>query len=329
MARMQALLPIVRLAAAALLAAAGSAVSAAPGILYDLGGTADRSFNQAAREGAERWRAESGKAYLEAQPADATQREPMLRALVERGADPIVVLGFAQKAALEQVARAFPQRRFAIVDATVDLPNVQSILFREHEGSFLVGMMAAMASRTGTVGFVGGMDSPLIRRFQCGYEQGARHVDPKATVRAAMAGTTPAAWTDPPRGAALAREQFAAGADVVFAAAGLTGIGVYQAARDAGRLAIGVDVNQNGLQPGTLLTSMVKRIDVAVYRAFAGTRSGTVSLGLKEGGVDYAMDENNAPLVTAQMQRRVDAAKAAIVAGSLPVADYAGGVGCR
>ncbi len=233
-----------------------------------------------------------------------------------------MVVGFAQKTALEQVARAFPRLRFAIIDATVDLPNVQSIVFREHEGSFLVGMMAAMASRTATVGFVGGMDSPLIRRFECGYAQGARHVDPNVTLRTAMAGTTPAAWSDPPRGAELARAQFAAGADVVFAAAGPTGLGVYQAARDAGRLAIGVDVNQNGLQPGTMLTSMIKRVDVAVYRAFTHPQHGTVSLGLKEDGVGYAMDATNEALVTPQMRRRVETARAAIIGGGLRVVDY-------
>jgi len=328
MRRMHPFATLARVAAAALLLAAGTAV-AAPAIVYDLGGTSDRSFNQAAREGAERWRAESNTPYLEAQPTDPSQREPMLRALAERGADPIVVVGFAQKAALEQVARAFPRLRFAIVDATVDLPNVQSIVFREHEGSFLVGMMAAMASRTGTVGFVGGMDAPLIRRFECGYEQGARHVDPTVTVRAAMAGTTPAAWTDPARGAELALAQFAAGADVVFAAAGPTGLGVYQAARDAGRLAIGVDVNQNALQPGTMLTSMIKRVDVAVYRAFTHPLPGSVSLGLKEDGVGYAMDATNEPLVPPQMRRRVEAAKAAIIGGSLRVVDYTTRGACR
>jgi basic membrane protein A len=163
------------------------------------------------------------------------------------------------------VAKEFPKLNFVIVDMVVGLPNVQSVVFKEQEGSFLVGAMAAMASKTGKVGFVGGMDIPLIRRFQCGYEQGAKFANAKAEVFANMTGTTGAAWNDPTRGGELAKAQFAKGADVVFAAAGGTGTGVYQAAKDSGKLAIGVDSNQNHLQPGTMLTSMLKRVDVAVY----------------------------------------------------------------
>jgi basic membrane protein A len=195
-------------------------------------------------------------------------------------------------------------------------------VFKEHEGSFLVGMMAAMASKTGKVGFVGGMDIPLIRKFQCGYEQGAKFVNPKVETSANMTGTTGAAWNDPARGAELAKAQFARGVDVIFAAAGGTGMGVYQAAKDNGRLAIGVDSNQNHLHPGTMLTSMVKRVDVAVYNAFKGVVPGTSALGLKEGGVDVALDANNEKLVTAEMRRRVEAAKADIVSGKIKVIDY-------
>jgi basic membrane protein A len=227
------------------------------------------------------------------------------------------------------VAGDFPRIRFAIIDAVVDLPNVQSIVFKEHEGSFLVGMMAAMASKSGKVGFVGGMDIPLIRKFQCGYEQGAKYVNPQVQVSASMTGTTPAAWNDPTRGAELARSQFASGVDVIFAAAGGTGIGIYQAARDAGRLAIGVDSNQNHLQPGTMLTSMVKRVDVAVYQAFKGVKPGVTSLGLKEGGVDVALDEYNAGLVSAAMKQKVDAARSDIVAGRIKVIDYMTANACR
>jgi basic membrane protein A len=183
-------------------------------------------------------------------------------------------------------------------------------------------MMAALASKTGKVGFVGGMDIPLIRRFQCGYEQGAKYVNPKIEVTGNMTGTTPAAWGDPARGAELAKAQFAKGVDVVFAAAGGTGSGVYQAAKDSGKLAIGVDSNQNHLHPGTMLTSMVKRVDVAVYNAFKGITPGMTSLGLKEGGVDYAMDEHNAKLVSADMKKKVDAAKADIISGKIQVVDY-------
>jgi basic membrane protein A len=233
-----------------------------------------------------------------------------------------VGVGFSQGSPMEKVAKEFPKLNFTIIDFVVNLPNVESVVFREHEGSFLVGMMAAMASKTGKVGFVGGMDVPLIRKFQCGYEQGAKYANPKIEVQANMTGTTPTAWNDPARGGELAKAQFAKGADVIFAAAGGTGVGVYQAAKDAGKLAIGVDSNQNHLHPGTMLTSMVKRVDVAVANSFKQHKPGVTSLGLKEGGVDYALDKNNEKLVSAEMKAKVDAAKADIISGKIKVADY-------
>jgi basic membrane protein A and related proteins len=207
----------------------------------------------------------------------------------------------------------------------VDQPNVKSVVFTEDQGSYLVGMMAAMASKTGTVGFVGGMDIPLIRRFACGYAQGVKAVNPDATIIANMTGTTPAAWNDPVKGAELAKAQKSQGADVIYAAAGGTGIGVLQAAADEGILSIGVDSNQNYLHPGMVLTSMMKRVDNAVYEAFTqGTEmtAGVNVMDLKAGGVDYALDDNNKALVTAEMQAAVDAAKAKIIAGELAVHDY-------
>jgi basic membrane protein A len=323
-----ALVPLIRpaLAAAALAASLGAA--ATPAVVYDLGGKFDKSFNEAAYRGAERWKQATGKPYLDFEIANATQREQAMRRMADRGANPIVGVGFSQGSTVERTAKAFPKLQFAIIDAVVNLPNVQSIVFKEHEGSFLVGMMAALASRTGKVGFVGGMDIPLIRKFQCGYIQGAKHANPKVEVLAAMTGTTPAAWGDPARGGELAKAQFAKGVDVVFAAAGGTGVGVYQAAKDAGKLAIGVDSNQNHLHPGTMLTSMVKRVDVAVYNAFQGIQPGVSALGLKEGGVDVAIDEHNAKLVTPEMKARVDAARADIVAGRIQVADYMANNAC-
>jgi basic membrane protein A len=300
-----------------------------PAVIYDMGGKFDRSFNQAGFDGAERWRKETGRSFREFEISNATQREQAKRRMAQAGANPIVAIGFSQGTSLEKVAREFPRTQFVIIDSVVNLPNVQSVVFKEHEGSFLVGMMAAMASKTGRVGFIGGMDIPLIRKFQCGFEQGARHVNPNVQVSANMTGTTPAAWNDPARGAELARAQFAAGVDVVFAAAGGTGLGVYQAAKDAGRLAIGVDSNQNHLQPGTMLTSMVKRVDVAVYNAFKGVTPGTTALGLREGGVDVALDEHNASLVTPQMRQRVDAARADIIAGKINVIDFMVNNACR
>ena len=319
----------MKIAASLILASAAPLALAEPAVIYDMGGKFDKSFNEAGFNGAERWKKETGKAYLEFEIANATQREQAKRRMAERGASPIVAIGFSMGSSVEKVAKEFPKTPFAIIDYVVALPNVESIVFKEHEGSFLVGMMAALASKTGKVGFIGGMDIPLIRKFQCGYEQGAKHANPKAEVFAAMTGTTPAAWNDPARGGELAKAQFARGADVVFAAAGGTGVGVYQAAKDAGRLAIGVDSNQNHLQPGTMLTSMVKRVDVAVYNAFKAVKPGVTVLGLKEGGVDYAMDQHNAKLVPTEMKTKVDAAKADIIAGKLKVIDYMVANACK
>ncbi len=301
---------------------ATSVVRAQPAVVYELGGKFDKSFNQAAYAGAERWKKETGQAYLEFEIVNAAQREQALRRMAERGANPIVGIGFPQAAAIEAVAKAFPKTRFAIVDAVVALPNVQSFVYREHEASFLAGMLAALASRTGKVGFVGGMDIPLVRRFSCGYEQGAAFGKAGTEVRVAMIGATPAAWTDPARGAELAKAQLAQGVDVIFSAAGTSGLGIMQATKDAGKLAIGVDSNQNGLHPGAVLTSVLKRVDLAVYQAFKGVRPGVTALGLAEGGVDLAMDENNAALVTPAMQSRLSAARADIIAGKLKVVDY-------
>ncbi len=304
------------------MAAVTVAASAEPAVIYDMGGKFDKSFNQAGYQGAERWKKETGKPYLEFEIANPTQREQAARRMAERGANPIVAIGFSQGSAIEKVAKEFPKTTFAIIDSKVDLPNVQSITFKEQEGSFLVGIMGAMASKTGKVGFIGGMDIPLIRRFECGYEQGAKYANPKVLTVTNMTGTTPAAWNDPARGAELAKSQFASGADVIFAAAGGTGIGVYQAAKDAGKLAIGVDSNQNAVQPGTMLTSMVKRVDVAVYTAFKGVKPGVTTLGLKEDGVDVAIDPNNAKLVTPEMKKKVEAARAGIIDGTIKVVDY-------
>lgn len=297
-------------------------VAAEPAIVYDLGGKFDKSFNEAAFNGMEKWKKETGKPYLEFEISNESQREQAIRRMAERGASPIIAMSFSMASTIDKVSKQFPKLQFVIIDDVVNQPNVQSVVFKEHEGSFLVGAMAAMASKTGKVGFVGGMDVPLIRKFQCGYEQGAKHANPKAEVFANMTGTTGAAWNDPARGGELAKAQFSKGADVVFAAAGGTGNGVYQAAKDSGKLAIGVDSNQNHLQPGTMLTSMLKGVDVAVYNVSRSFKPGVLSLGLKENGVGYAMDAHNAKLVTDDMKKKVEAIKADIISGKIKVSDY-------
>jgi basic membrane protein A len=207
----------------------------------------------------------------------------------------------------------------------VDAPNVRSVVFNEHEGSYLVGMMAAQASKSGTVGFIGGMDIPLIRKFACGYVQGVKAVNPDATVIQNMTGTTPAAWNDPVKGSELTKAQIAQGADVVYAAAGGTGVGVLQTAADEGILSVGVDSNQNHLHSGKVLTSMMKRVDNAVYEAMTSgvdLETGFNVMGVANGGIDYAMDEHNAALVSADMKASVDGAKEKIASGELAVHDY-------
>jgi basic membrane protein A len=319
----------VALAVLAAMALAGHvrAQEFTPAVVFDMGGKFDKSFNESAYNGAERFKKETGIAYREFEVTAEAQREQALRNMARRGSPIIVGIGFSQASGMEKVAKEFPNLKFAIVDAVVDLPNVQSIVFKEHEGSFLVGMAAAMASKTGKVGFVGGMDIPLIRKFALGYEEGAKYVNPKIEVFQNMTGTTPAAWNDPTRGGELARSQFDRGVDVVYAAAGATGLGVLQAAKDKGRLAIGVDSNQDHIHPGSILTSMVKRVDLAVYDAFKTAKEGTWKAGVKilgvaEGGVGYSLDEYNRSLITPEMERRLTQARADIVAGKIKVTDY-------
>lgn len=322
--------------AAGLLLGLSGAVAAAdisPAVVFDMGGKFDKSFNQGVYEGVEKFKEETGIEYREFEVTNETQREQAIRRMAQRGANPILGIGFAQAGPLEAVAKDFPDIQFTIIDGVVDLPNVQSIIFKEHEGSFLVGLIAAMASESSSVGFVGGMDIPLIRRFACGYEQGAKFVDANVEVVQNMTGTTPAAWNDPGRGSELAKGQFDRGVDVIYAAAGGTGVGVYQAAVDGSKLAIGVDSNQNYLHPGTMLTSMLKRVDVAAYETFKSAMDeswepGIKVLGLAEDGVGWALDEHNESLISDDIKTAVEAAAAKIVSGELSVHDYTSDNNC-
>ncbi len=317
------------LAAIILILAGGWAHAAdiRPGVVYDLGGKFDKSFNEGVWNGAKRFTADTGIEFRDFEVQADSQRVQALRTFARRGYDPILAVGFQYASALERIAAEFPETRFAIIDSEVHRPNVQSIVFREHEGAFVVGVLAAMASRTGKLGFVGGMDVPLIRRFACGYVLGARHASPGVEIFQNMVGTTGAAWNDPVKGADLARSQFDRGADVIFHAAGTTGLGVLQAAADADMLGIGVDSNQNHLHPGSVLTSMLKRVDVVAYEVFDSARQGTWTagvreLGLKEGGVGWALDEFNEGLVSPEMKAAADRAVADIKRGNIRVHDY-------
>ncbi|MBX2824218.1 MAG: BMP family ABC transporter substrate-binding protein [Gammaproteobacteria bacterium] len=325
---------MLSVAAILLSASVANAAEITPAVVFDMGGKFDKSFNQGVYDGVERFKKETSVEYREFEVTNEAQREQALRRMAQRGANPVLGIGFAQAPALEKVAKEFPDTKFAIIDMVVDLPNVRSIVFKEHEGSFLVGVLAAMASESGKVGFVGGMDIPLIRRFACGYEQGVKYVNADAEVIQNMTGTTPAAWNDPGRGGELTKSQFDRGVDVVYAAAGGTGVGVYQAAKDANKLAIGVDSNQNYLHPGTMLTSMLKRVDVAAYNTFKDAMddnwtSGIQVLGLAEEGVGWALDEHNAALVNDEMKAAVDKIREEIIAGNIKVHDYTSDNTCK
>lgn len=297
-----------------------------PAILYNFGGKEDQSFGTAAYRGIEKFKKEFGIDYKEFEITNESQREQAIRKLA-RSNDHVICIAFGFITPLNNVAPEFPNVKFSIIDAKVDQPNVESIEFKEHEGSFLVGMLAAMASKSNKVGFIGGMDSPLIRKFELGYIEGANYINSNIEVYRNMTGTTPKAWNDPTKGGELAKSQIDRGADVVYAAAGGTGLGVYQAVTDMGALAIGVDSNQNYLHPGHMLTSMVKRVDVAVYETLVNSLNnkfepGHKSLGLAEAGVDYALDQYNSDLVTEEMREKVEKAKAKIISGELKVTDY-------
>ncbi|KAJ55049.1 membrane protein [Actibacterium mucosum KCTC 23349] len=316
------------LGTAAALAVTAGAGLAEPALIFDLGGKFDKSFNEAAFNGAQKWADETGGTFLEIELTSEAQREQALRRFAEAGANPVITTGFAFATPVGEVAADYPDTKFINIDGWLpEVPaNVQLISFQEHEGSYLVGMMAAMASESGTVGFVGGMDIPLIRHFGCGYAQGAKAVNPDITVVANMTGTTPAAWNDPVKGGEIAKAQMSQGADVIYAAAGGTGVGVLEAAADGDILSIGVDSNQNHLYPGKVLTSMLKRVDVAVYNSMkagdAVETGGFTVLGLAEEGVGVAMDENNAALVSDEMKSAVDEARDKIIAGDLEVVAY-------
>ena len=299
-----------------------------PAVIYDMGGKFDKSFNESVYNGAQRFTKETGIKVMEFEVTNEAQREQGMRKMAQRGANVIVCVGFAQADACDKVAKEFPNTKFSIIDVGwLDNANMRQYVFNEHEGSFLVGALAAMASKTGKVGFVGGMDIPLIRKFACGYVQGAKAVNSKVEVYQNMTGTTPAAWNDPAKGSELAKSQFDRGADVVYAAAGGTGAGVYQAAADSGMLAIGVDSNQNYMHPGTMLTSMLKRVDLATYETFMDVKSGNFTsgvkvLGLAEDGVGWALDEHNESLITDVMKSTINGLSDKVKSGSIKVHDY-------
>ncbi len=296
------------------------------GVVYDIGGKDDRSFNAAAYQGVLRAKKELPIILRDVEPGDPTSIEPALRAFAQYGYNLIIGVGFAQGPIIKQVAADYPQLHFAIIDSAVDLPNVAGLLFKEHEGSFLVGMIAAYTTKTNVLGFVGGMDIPLIHKFKTGYEEGARYVNPEIRVLQNYVGITDAAWNNPGKGRELANAQYEQGADIVFQAAGNSGLGVFDAAEAYQKLAIGVDANQNWIKPGFILTSMLKRIDNAVFSIVKdeveGRFQGGVHVyGLENEGIGYAIDEYNQHLIPSWVIEKVEQAKRDIIAGKIKVTD--------
>src|SRR6267142_1848395 len=297
------------------------------GLVLDRGGKDDKSFNSSAYEGATRAKEKVGVFVKYVEAADDNAFEPLLQSFAKRDFDLIIGIGFAQREAIKKVAAQFPKKHFAIVDADVNAPNVKSLMFQEHEGAFLVGAIAAMTSKTGKIGFVGGMDIPLIRRFHLAYEAGAKKINPQIAVIANYVGITSEAWNNPPRGKELAVSQYERGADIVFAAAGASGLGVFDAAEEKKKFAIGVDANQDWTKPGLILTSMLKRVDGAIFSTIDEARAGKFTggvkrFGLANKGIDYAVDQYNANILTAPVRQRVEELKAEIIAGKITVPDY-------
>ena len=304
---------------------AGAAL-ADPALIYDGGGKFDKSFNESAYTGAEKYKAEGGT-YSDLEITGDAQREQAIRQFASKGFSPILVPGFSWATALTTVAAEFPETHFVIIDSVVDLPNVRSVVFKEQEGSYLVGILAAMASKTGKIGVIPAFNFELLERFACGYKEGAKSVNPAIEVFETYVGAGFEAFSDPGKAAEVTKSQLDQGVDVVFQVAGGAGAGVLQAAADAGKLGIGVDSNQNYLHPGNVLTSMLKRVDVATYNAFTDEKNGkwsagTIVLGLAEEGVGAAFDDNNAKLITPEMKAAVEAATAKIKSGELVVHDY-------
>jgi basic membrane protein A len=306
--------------------AAGDPHKLRVGIVFDSGGKDDRSFNAAAWKGVRRAAKDFPIVLRDAEPGDPTSLEPAMRAFAEVGYDLVIGIGFAQTPIVEAVAKDYPKINFAIVDGVSDLPNVASLIFKEHEGSYLVGMIAAEKSKTGVLGFVGGMDIPLIHKFEVGYEEGARAVNPRIQVIQNYVGVTESAWNNPGKGKELSVAQIGKGVDVIFAAAGNSGLGAFDAAEQYGKYVIGVDSNQNWVKPGFVLTSMVKRVDNAVYQIVGDMvnhrfKGGIHVYGLENDGIGYAMDQYNAKLIPPDVIRQVEAARARIIRGEIKVTD--------
>ncbi|MCC6277159.1 MAG: BMP family ABC transporter substrate-binding protein [Oligoflexia bacterium] len=297
------------------------------GLVLDKGGKDDKSFNAAAFKGASDAAKDFDIELKVVESPDDASYEPAIRGLAERGFQLVITVGFAQSDALKKISPQFPKTHFAIVDAMVDVPNVASLLFSEHEGSYLVGYIAGSKTETGTVGFIGGMDVDLIKRFELGYREGVLKANPKAKILTNYVGVSSEAWMNPTKGRELTLSQIGRGADIIFSAAGATNSGVFDAVEEKKKFAIGVDSNQNWVKPGRVLTSMMKRVDLAVYNTIKAEKEGKFVwgnkfFGIADKGVDYALDEHNAALISDELKKKVEQVRTDILSGKIKVSDY-------
>lgn len=307
------------------------AISASAGpfrvaLVLDKNGKSDKGFNAAAHKGITRAVTAFGITADVTEASGDAGHEPLLREFAKKGYDLVIGLGGARAAAIKKVAAEFPRVKFAIVDAEVKAPNVRSILFEEQEGSFLVGAIAGIMSKTGKIGFIGGMDIPLIRRYHRGFEAGAKHARPTVVVAQDYVGKTSTAWSDPVRGKELALAQYNSGADIVFAAAGASNMGVFNATEETGKFAIGVS-NQNGIKPGRILTSMIKRVEIGVFMTCQDAKlgelsAGTKKYGLSSQGVDFVIDSHNKAILPKSVIDQVELLRNDVIAGKIKVPDY-------
>jgi len=291
------------------------------GIVFDVGGKNDKGFNQSAYEGLQRATRDLGIVEHDVESRSEKDISTNLEAMAEQGYDLIFAVGFSQSDALKDVATKFPNIKFAIVDGTVDLPNVRSLHFAEEQGSFLAGYLAGLMTKTNKVGFVGGMEIPLILKFQYGYQAGALTSNPKVQILPAKFTNS---WADVDLGKTAGDVLFASGADIVYHAAGKSGIGVIEAAKDAGKYAIGVDMDQDSLEPGSVLTSMVKRVDVAVYETTQDLKEGTFTAGTKvydlgDGGVGLSPMTYTKDKIGAKNLKAIEAVSFQITGGKIKV----------
>ncbi len=308
----------------------GGSIGVDIGLVFDVGGLGDKSFNDAAYRGLINASEELGVGIRYVEPGDGSDRESALRQLASSGADLVIGVGFIFTDDIRKLAEEFPDVKFACIDYSV-VPgqpgppdNLVGLRFREHEGSFLVGAIAALRSQTKKVGFIGGMDIPLIHKFEAGYVAGAKHVCPDCEVMIAYAGTEPKAFSDPITGKELAMTQYGRGADVIYHASGKTGTGVFNAARQLGKLAIGVDSDQFDEAPCCVLTSMVKNVDVAVLEVIRDVvnhafKGGVREFGLVDDGVRFVYDDNNRELLPESIVKRVNALAQEIIEGTIEV----------